>query len=96
MPCSHSGINCNKKTLDYFIDRIITENNLKNKTIHDNLIRDLNDVRAENTSLVHEISELKEKIAELDRENKRILDANKGLTQQIQDLRGDKKWKTNQ
>ena len=82
-----NSIECNSKAMDYFIDKITEEVESKWKSKYDDLLRKLNDEKAEYTSLLHEKNELEKKLAEELEENATILKANNELKQMVQEYR---------
>ena len=82
-----NSIECNSKAMDYFIDRFTKEVEEKWRNKYNQLLRDLNDEKANYTSLLHEKQELEKKLAEELDENATILKANNELKQMVQEYR---------
>ena len=77
----------NQKALDYMINRVLQENNEKHKKIHDDLIRDINNLKGQIVEKDHQISELDKRLSDCEEENKVLSDANGGLKESVQKLR---------
>ena len=73
--------------MDYFTDRISKEIEEKWKSKYKDLLRELNDEKANYTSLLHEKQELQEKLSDSLNENATILKANSELKQMVQEYR---------
>ena len=82
-----NSIECNSKAMDYFIDRITKEVEEKWRDKYNRLLRELNDEKANYTSLLHEKQELQKKLSDSLDENATILKANNELKQSIQEYR---------
>ena len=73
--------------MDYFTDRISKEIEDKWKSKYKDLLRELQDEKANYTSLLHEKQELQEKLSDSLNENATILKANSELKQMVQEYR---------
>lgn len=73
--------------MDYFIDKITEEVEDKWRDKYNRLLRELNDEKANYTSLLHEKQELQEKLSDSLDENATILKANSELKQMVQEYR---------
>lgn len=80
----------NSKMLDYMIDRILEENEKKNKVIHDELVREINDLKGKLLSKENDYKDLLSLYNETVEENKVIGEANNELKALVQELRGKK------
>ena len=81
------SIECNSAAMDYFINRVSEEVEEKWRDKYNRLLRELNDEKANYTSLLHEKQELEKKLAEELDENATILKANNELKQMVQEYR---------
>ena len=81
------SIECNSAAMDYFTKRISEEVEEKWRDRYNRLLRELNDEKANYTSLLHEKQELQEKLSDSLDENATILKANNELKQMVQEYR---------
>ena len=81
------SIECNSAAMDYFTKRISEEVEEKWRDRYTRLLRELNDEKANYTSLLHEKQELQEKLSDSLDENATILKANNELKQMVQEYR---------
>lgn len=81
------SIECNSAAMDYFINRVSEEVEEKWRDKYNRLLRELNDEKANYTSLLHEKQELEKKLAEELDEIATILKANNELKQMVQEYR---------